>query len=755
MLQVCRISLSEKSVADSFAAPVIPRRSSRVSFTNSVFVERDQSSLTGYTESAFNNSTEAKPKQTLTIFNVPTRGEKSVKTYQSHGAGSQNRHGMAPGLQPAMSIYGSSSVNLGGSRDDGSDGTNELDSDDTESGDAEIFDGQNLRQTFSLTNVLEAAYSELLTLSLQVLAEAWPAYEPKVTGELSDHGDGDSDDAGHISQSTGSQRSLQRQSLRDNANVPRILELVQEVWGIEAGYHHFSALFKREEIINTAIQLSGDTACGHRYIQMIVSDIVEALGEVVEGTSEDQGGTDMSDVQGASDLADRDRASDETFDDDSSAYMAAQDVPSLPFTTVPLDRSKEDTDAHALSLTDKSANEGDKVSSRIDKEEIAPVQHEPWMDNDTPAPVKTKGKKNKRKKKSARATNSRVPGSATYYDKGKGAAEEAKPLKNASTLKASDDIGSQDVSEESGPEPTVKSAYVTANIFDRLKISDVHDTSSGRRVGASAQGLQITATAQPTDKSEYNAEKGKENATCKDLHDTQTTSAPELKDPGRLTSNPISSWSDGEGELPSAQVGPAGTSRFTVNLSIGQTIQVASANAHRVPSESVSAPPGFTTEPGTFRKPLTGSIRLNSQLPTGAGNLASDSGVEGTSRGNDPAVSVPLGTHSRTRFHTGGLSQRDIREGATIERHPIKGTECVILREPLERPDYDSILFVSGYARKTASKPTRLIDFHSDSVPYYDESVVPWQTLRAIIIDHFKKFGEVAKVYVSRILGKS
>jgi hypothetical protein len=36
--------------------------------------------------------------------------------------------------------------------------------------------------------------------------------------------------------------------------------------------------------------------------------------------------------------------------------------------------------------------------------------------------------------------------------------------------------------------------------------------------------------------------------------------------------------------------------------------------------------------------------------------------------------------------------------------------------------------------------------FCLDSVPAYDEAVIPWQTSRAVIIDHFKKFGEVTKV---------
>lgn len=673
--------LSREAVANSLVVPVIPRRS-RVFSTNSAPTGQGQSSLTSSTESVLNNSTERKPIAEFTLFTQPPRGRPPIKTYQRQGA--------APGLQPAFTIHNAPPINLGTTHGDAeSDGTRETDSDDTESGDAEIFDGPNLRRNFDLAGALQQQFDQLLSLSLQVLVDVWPSYERSVTGEFSvSSGEDDSAEPIDVSRSTGSER----QSLGDNVKVQDIIRLVEEIWGFDKGYVQFATLFQREDFLSTATLVSGDEEYGHRYIQMIVNDIVDMLEETNQTPSEDQGVTDLSDAQGTSD-ADRERASDEAFDDASSAYMASRELPSPSLPNVPLYRGQIGNDVTPSPIDHEATKNDIRVEVNIDKDaKVGPVKHEPWMDNDTPAPVKAKAKKNKNKKKkksAVPATNSQVPGSATYYDKGKTDADDGKPRGKNNATEPPDVIVSQELSENSEPEPTVKSAYVTANIFDQLKISDDTDGSPGPQIKLSVENKQSSVPAQSIDGSKQGAKEDTASALSAGTPH-QTIKAENKK--GQLTFEPVPSWADSAVDSFPSLATPGDSVKSITDPSVVPKTPAALANA-QVPAKSVA---GQSSGRGFFPNQWVGPVHHGNGLP--AANLAKNQTAEARSRGDNasPARLGPQLDGPRTRFNTGGLSLRDIREGATVERHPTRGTECVILREPLERPNYDSILFVSG-----------------------------------------------------------
>lgn len=623
------------------------------------------------------------------MFTKPTREVKPVKTYKGNGVPWQNQHG--PGLQPAVTIYNTAEVNLQSpprpEGHDGSEGTDELDSDETESRDAEIFDAPNLRRNYNLNDALETQFGRLLDLSLQVLADVWPFYEPTVIGQLvMDDSEDEPVAPTDVSRSTESER----ETIRDHAKVPHIIGLVEEIWGATAGYDHLATLFNQDKFIATAIRLTGDPATAHLFIQSILHDLVEYLEEPYEDTDEGQDATDRSDAQGASDLAERDQASDETFDDDDAAYMDSQVLPP-PLTYAPLTRVEIEPAVIATPIDGTAIPDNQRVTAKDDKGgKSDPVKHEAWMENDTPAPIKTKSKKNKRKKKPAvRANNSQVPGSATYYDKDKDTQGTVEFPDAVNALQPSESSVSQTVSEDSGSEPTFRSPYATANIFERLGLSDDAHASPGNQIGSSHVEDAQPAVADSTEKPKPNADRAKESAGAS-AHSTQRqpTKLQEVKDPGHLTSEPVLSWADSEVDpdptaASDSAVPPATVSKTPAGSAVEDDVQPKCAGGHLFGRRN----PQRWNEPG----------RHVNQSPVN--NVTNDRSTEGQSQGDVGRVPAQPGLQTeppKTRLHTAGLSLRDIREGATVEPHPTKGTACVILREPLERPDYDCTLFVAG-----------------------------------------------------------
>jgi hypothetical protein len=612
----------------------------------------------------------------FTLFKEPTR-EKPIKTYQNHGAPSQDQHGSAVELQPAATIYNAAEVNLNSNRgvqgDDESEGTDALDSDDTESGDAEIFDAPNLRRNYDLNDAYKTQYGRLLDLSLQVLADVWPLYEPRQLMMV------DSDDEAGAQTDASRSTDSEPETLRNNTKVTHLIGLVEEIWGSEAGYEHLATLFNQDRFIAAAIRLTGDSPTAHLFIQSILNDIVEYLEEIYEDMDEVQDATDRSDEQGASDLAERDQASDETFDDEDAAHMDSQALPLPPFTNAPLTRVKIEPAVVANSVDAKATPDSERVALKDDKGgKTGPVQHEDWMENDAPAPVKTKARKNKRKKKPAvRANTSEVPGSAPYYNKDRDIQATVESLDAVNALKASESSVSQEGSEDSGPEPTFRSPYATINIFDRLGLSEVAQVSPGNQIGSSH--VEDVQPVDSDDKPKPSADGAKQLTASADWAQRQPTKAQDIKDSG-LTSEPVPSWADSEPDPPYVTADPTAPSSSALP-----------------PPKSSGSQPNLFSRRGSFQQRWMGPGGHGNESPVN--NAESDrlaSGQRQSDVRREAAQSGLSKEPSKTRPHTAGLSLRDIREGATVEPHPIKGTPCVILREPLERPDYDCTVFVAG-----------------------------------------------------------
>ncbi|KAJ9122247.1 hypothetical protein QFC22_001667 [Naganishia vaughanmartiniae] len=335
-----------------------------------------------------------------------------------------------------------------------------------------------------------------------------------------------------------------------------------------------------------------------------------------------------------------------------------------------------------------------------------------WMEP-TPAFVPVaKKKKNKGKKNKSAGTGSNVPASAGYFGTYKENATNTGRTNDSGSLKASLSMVSQADTELSSAEPIVRSAFATTNIFDQLKRTDLEEGQSPSPETSHEQGLvklpgtttqmKLTnvpnLTASPDRKMDQERPVGDDSlwvdaALAESWADTEVTSALSPVHEAQSTDVPLASSFE-----PASTVEPEMPT---------PTLQVASTGT--------ASGQGAVPKRRLFFKPRWGNANQHGQRkPFHTANTEITSNNAQGSVDDKTATTETSAAH-QTRTNTLGrprLSYRDMHDGATIELHPIK-------------------VFVAG-------------------VPYYDETVVPWQNIRSFIISHFKKFGNVVKVKAVR-----
>ncbi|KAJ9127281.1 hypothetical protein QFC24_001519 [Naganishia onofrii] len=321
---------------------------------------------------------------------------------------------------------------------------------------------------------------------------------------------------------------------------------------------------------------------------------------------------------------------------------------------------------------------------------------ESWME---PTPVvvpAAKKKKNKRKKKTLAGMGSTIPGSAGYFNLHKEGDIDAIKPNDSGALKPSISIVSHVESEMSSVEPAIRSAFATTNIFEQLKRTDLGEerpppSDEQKEVDstsvASAELMERKEVSKATDSSDTKQDQLQpvalktawvDSVAIESWADTDDTAniSPTLEPPSRDA--PPTPAFDG---LPSAEPGM-----------VGPDLQVASTG--------VASGRGFFAKRRGVPKNRWGHASQHDQRKPyhNANNANKPDNRQGSAQDKVVIEKTPVPHQTPGNpFNHPRLSYRDMNDGATIELHPVKRTECCILREPLERPDYDCTLFVAGY----------------------------------------------------------
>lgn len=634
-----------------------------------------------------------------------TPDDRPVRTYRRIPADPRS----FPGLQPVIPNYSHALPHEAPLEDEenditGSETETDADDEDVESGDSQPFGMQSQQSTLRDAATHERTSQLVLETLCQALFTLLPMYQAAVAMAHEDHGTPTSE--------TSDNENVRLDLIRDNVGLIQALHASEQLYGAADNVLRFlTSLLARSEVINYMINATGDVSTARQFIDAFLNDIWRILADDPEDDF------DNSDGQSDTQETDGNSSNDQPLEVDIANPDVGQAAPSILATTS-LDepfkiRGQGKMALDAILCDPRLEQDGATSAAHIAIENKAnenpgtTVNLEPWMIDTTSNSAKVRSKKLKRKKKAATRGND-FERAATKKDK-----ESLNlPKSSHSGLKASASITSVLTSDESAPEPVVRSPYATKNIFEQLKL--IEDAKSARRsspesavVDDDKVSIEI-ATEQDYLRKPVDQDRTGLN---QDPSSSAEAEAPVQPIIDVLKTEVIQSWADCE--IDSSNAPP------TSDSSPVNTMPAKDKASAKGDSEIAPDPTGLVDVSTTRAFPSKGErgnpdrqSSSNQRLPSLPRNsdirvqaVADGTGTSSVSHRDKPQPSpgrfpFPPGlgfkNQSSNLMQHQGLSMKDIKEGATIELHPTKRTECIVHREPRERPDYSCILFAAG-----------------------------------------------------------
>lgn len=581
-----------------------------------------------------------------------------------------------PGLQPVVPDYSQISnleAHPEAEQDDNTESETDADDEDAESGDSQPFRAQAIQLAEGDTG-LQRELNTITELLCVALVSILPAYRQVITSTLESHAT--------PTPSALDDDEERLEIMRGNDELEQALHAVEQFFGAtQEILQCLRHLLQSPALILHITKVTGDLAMAHRYIALFHQDIWRILSDDDD---------DFGNSEGQYDAQETDRAT--SIGDFAEDDIACGDKEELSPRVTSLSGPDESRGKMALDaiLCDTPFKQGGATSgSHVTFSDAAKenksnvVKLESWMKDSAPTAIKAKSKKSKRKKKTATHGND-ADTSARVPKEGKGLPTTTKF--SSSGLETSGSIASITTSEESAPEVAVRSAFATKNIFDQLQ--HVGDANS-----APADPPDVALASQNDESAEVvDSPKSQEEQVIVGV--TLQANAVALKP------EVIRSWTVREVDSPrSAAIGESlqsGASLVGDKASILETSRLASSSVPDFNAKVDVRSQDRLEEMGRLlvaRSPDIPSASQNkAQIPFGKTDTTAP---HHTGRLPPPPGLRPKIRSTYPTYHQ-SLSMKDIQEGATIEPHPTKETECIILREPRERPDYSCTLFVAG-----------------------------------------------------------
>lgn len=618
------------------------------------------------------------PASAIAKFKPPTRTiptDRPIKTYRRLVDPRS-----LPGLQPVVSDYSQSSnleAHHEAEQDDYTESETDADDEDAESGDSQPFRAQAL-QLAEKDTALQRELNTITELLCMALVSILPMYRQVFTSAFESHATSTS--------SVPDEDEERLEAMRGNDKLAEALHVIERFFGATHEILQcLGHLLQSPALIHHISKVTGDLTKAHRYIALFHQDIWRIL-------SDDDNDFDNSDGQYDAQETDRATSIDDSAENDIACSDKEESVPRVASLSGPDETSQRSLGKMALDaiLCDTPVKQGDATSgSHVAFSDAAKenqshvVTLEPWMIDSAPTAIKAKSKRSKRKKKAATHGND-VDASARVLKEGKSLPSTTKC--STSGLKASDSIASAMTSEESTAEITVRTAFATKNIFDQLK-------RVGDAMSASGESPDLALTSQSKGSAEVgDSPKSRENEVIGGVSLETNAVA--------VVSEVIRSWSNCEVDFPSsAAIGDglhSGASLISDKALVLETSRIANPSVfistEKADVRSQDRLEGMdrllhARSPGT---PSASENKARNPLGESVTTAVHHSGLLPPPAGSEPQIRSTYPTYNQS------LSMKDIREGATIEPHPTKGTECIVLREPRERPDYSCTIFVAG-----------------------------------------------------------
>lgn len=569
----------------------------------------------------------------------------------------------------------------------------DADDEDDESGDSRLSGLPSIRLEDANQDAL---YQSMAQLAVQDLCHAMVTMSHLYQETIAKSLDGSDASVSQISDNEESRLDMLRASNEFKQAVD-IAERLYDTANSQLAF--FAGLLDRREVHAAITSTTPGDMAAHRLIQLFLADVWKLLADNLE--------EDFDAPDAHYDIQQTERSSSNAQPSEVEATTTEKGEASVPTPSGLAEpfqlRDQGKMSLNAILCDQPSESTGTTTGVHIESTDPVPelkdtkVTLEPWMIEATPTVVKAKTKKNKRKKK-ATPRNNDVEAPDPVSEKSKDL-----PRSLHSGLKASNSVTSVLTSDESAPEARFKSPFATKNIFEQLKL--VEDAKQAARPSDSSA---------PAD--EDKARGGKQELVQKQIdvnnkppsQHVDLNSKPEAPPASKATglqTEVIDSWADCEVEDPPKPPSNSVKSVASDVSEINKPSKDADPRKLNSPSNLVSPfPLQVENNQSLSGQRLQSSARGPSTKNQIAVNGAGTSAVSQTNGGSLSSGRLPfppgLGFRNQSpnpnSLYNRGLSFKDIREGASIEVHPTKGTECVVLREPRERPDYPCMLFAAG-----------------------------------------------------------